>query len=1634
MNKIKLLAALMLLTLSLRAQNGLDSLQMMYDSLDVNNIPSGILWNRAPYIHGIHPDPAWYDGSVGARAAIKNEFYDLLALFNLAAYDDSIALRPPLFYSSEAAELDKPYDVPLAVMSYQYQQIDSTAIFDSIIGYDTTNHKYYELPGQYPYSNKNLFMGTALVNVAQLTNIGTNGMGTAINYSLDFKLPRQLYVSNRQADPIKIEIDFADGNGFVNVGFDQLKTVTYSYSVGTFSDNPYPDEILRVRMHYGQVGQYKEARIKLRVGVPAKNPDAVLNILNMDLQQTACVVEPEPGFYRTDAKVYVQYGQDSVYPTRIDKPILFIEGFDSGSDPYGNQSWTGFSTGYFASAINNDILPQLRLLPKLTDTLIELGYDVLIVDFESGVDDMRNNGASVIRLIQWVNEQMDMHGVDEQLVVTGASMGGIIARYALLRLEDEGCCHNTRLYATLDSPHNGANIPIGMQLFLRNMGYYLPVEKVRKVYENSLRSPAAKQLLSLHVNSTHNIPAHPTWPMRVVNRFATPELDNARAMHDAFYQKLDNMGGHPAHCRKLSIVNGSVTAQPGILNKGELIFDLGVDVLAPIAYPSVKQNWLVVGGQAYAVGSSNQHKLTRSKGALAAIASRILQTVNGATYALGWLARIATFTLSDPAFESRMQVLHAQNSSLDLSTEQGALYPFYDQAPGSSTNTMELVAEEFGSILPLPLVNAPKPSHTFVPSISALDIDTSNLKLDISIALAGNSSITPFDDIWFNLNGELSNNLRHVEITNEIIKWLAEQLENNRYPLNTPGQSALYKKLQTSFNYGKPEIKFIQQLNIDNGGRLMINNQFFGYHYGDSTNPKPNTHFSSYTNPSDCRGSWLKIKNGGLVELGDQATTHNTGEIVVKAGTFLEIFNGGELIVNDDSRVLIEEGAELIIHPGAIIELAGENAVLELQGKLTLKQGAVLAPSGNGILRFNQKYIFTLPNNYQDFEGNNVISLKGNGPSHTRLEILQNTVFPTGLDSLVLDSIQVKIADDKYINIHSPFHSHKATYTGLSGNPQAHKGISLFGQPHVNISHCNFTGGKYGMRAFLNGMGNPLSLQHCYFGDNESGLVVYGKKFELHHCDFYQNKWGLTASDIDGLSKIKDCDFTDQPPFSTGYGVSISGQAGGELHITGSLLENGFLGLVASDIILRSACTDYRQFSSIALHALNADLIMDQGADNHFDNNNSDIGLYNAGIVNLQNGGNRFTNTANDMIVGTIHSNYGPQYLNIASGQYELDVNGNYMPQSSGLVPVSLILNDGSSPPIYFTLKNWAPSLTIPTATSSCTPYSSGSSFGCSGCYVVVNTGGNGSSANEPVDQALARAVAKITWSASEDSTREDMQAIAILQGLFNSVNEAYVYEEGQGAGELIGAADRFMLDLAFGYYLTALSNAYRYGSLELNRAQEEGEVSAELQFILNEADLRLQYEVNSPSVAEPYLLRFSYELANAQAYRMGEHYIEALAQLNTSESWAEHPETEVVDYWECLCTAERDFILEEISEEEFTTTISGCVESVSYKTVEQLPYYPGVPVSELVNDNKESLQVELLPNPSRGKGTIRFTARHSDTRYQLSNAAGVVLQRGLIESGVSEYQLQMPYPAGVYLLNLSSGAQSQQLKWVITR
>jgi alpha/beta superfamily hydrolase len=95
------------------------------------------------------------------------------------------------------------------------------------------------------------------------------------------------------------------------------------------------------------------------------------------------------------------------------------------------------------------------------------------VDFDNGVDYIQRNAYLLETVIKWVNDHKVGNQPNKML---GLSFGGIIAQWALRDIEEAGSTANNEAYPhqvglliTHDSPHQGANVPLSIQMLVRKL-------------------------------------------------------------------------------------------------------------------------------------------------------------------------------------------------------------------------------------------------------------------------------------------------------------------------------------------------------------------------------------------------------------------------------------------------------------------------------------------------------------------------------------------------------------------------------------------------------------------------------------------------------------------------------------------------------------------------------------------------------------------------------------------------------------------------------------------------------------------------------------------------------------------------------------------------------------------------------------------------------------------------------------------------------------------------------------------------------------------------------------------------------------------------------------------------------------
>ena len=264
----------------------------------------------------------------------------------------------------------------------------------------------------------------------------------------------------------------------------------------------------------------------------------------------------------------------------LDKPIIVVDGFDPGDTRdipgfYSLLDFTGTSgpqnladlvraEGFDVVLLNfpsyfrlNDVNDTILNIDDATDTNMDTVIDE--ADYpgstfvDGGADYIDRNAMILVELLDIINTAKAPNS-PEQNVIIGPSMGGIIARYALNYMEDASIDPDTRLYMSFDSPHLGANVPIGLQHQLNFLAKnpLSPVADLEPLIEGFLKSPAARQLLIDHFEPHLTGADEYTFD-------ASNTLPQMHPFRTIFQTRINgfNATGFPEDVRNVAIINGS---------------------------------------------------------------------------------------------------------------------------------------------------------------------------------------------------------------------------------------------------------------------------------------------------------------------------------------------------------------------------------------------------------------------------------------------------------------------------------------------------------------------------------------------------------------------------------------------------------------------------------------------------------------------------------------------------------------------------------------------------------------------------------------------------------------------------------------------------------------------------------------------------------------------------------------------------------------------------------------------------------------------------------------------------------------------------------------------------------------------
>lgn len=431
--------------------------------------------------------------------------------------------------------------IPMAILDFEYYQCKDTSLNSgTYFIFDTINNVLYDNPSapDTPYLVKNIFMSTPMR--------GYSNFGNPI-----FRIDSSLFFTDNVNLGLyfgvgAIRIDFGDGSGWHN--FDPTQVMHYQANYTSSGEKIIQVELINDK---NEVIKKSKSYFLVKKSDPAITPDEILNFEGI--------------------QVGVYHSCNTDIPEKV---IIYLEGIDLLDFV---PAWGRDLNTIYDEMIHGEHIEELR----------NFNYTYYVVNWNSSTIDIRFNALHVVNLIEYL--KVKYKSSNQQFVLIGESMGGLVGRYALTYMETENylyddyspffveasdpanalyltahpnlwnlgmqyknsamnhLMHKTRSFITLDTPHQGANVPLALQhTYKKAMDLVFPLmSSYNFAYNVGLESKAARQMLIYHIDSKTN-PLLTSFQYTPMPSFGT------------FFTQLNNMGDYPEYCKLVAFGNGSL--------------------------------------------------------------------------------------------------------------------------------------------------------------------------------------------------------------------------------------------------------------------------------------------------------------------------------------------------------------------------------------------------------------------------------------------------------------------------------------------------------------------------------------------------------------------------------------------------------------------------------------------------------------------------------------------------------------------------------------------------------------------------------------------------------------------------------------------------------------------------------------------------------------------------------------------------------------------------------------------------------------------------------------------------------------------------------------------------------------------
>ncbi len=972
-----LVSALMSKTTKAGDTTLVERFDLMAEKLDRTEMQTSILYNRVFTFAKLNKQLFKQE----ERDSIQRDYHYwkqiYLEMYN-ADYDKDQKLNFDAYTSKVKQYVIRNSKIPIGIIHYNFEYIDSNAYTDGRIK---------ELDKQLIRTKTNPqspFLLDQVTNLSILSNHIFSGKQT-------FVFDKSFVFSNTEEKIEFIKIDFENDDQPEYVlkygdsllcDFNTIGKNTFRYTIVYSSSETYTSESSFTVLSSGTA--------------PCDFKQGITTATFNDFSSFVAGCTYEFGLYYSKCTNTVS--------EKLTKPILVLDGFDPGE----------------VRKVGNiyDLMNEQPV--KLADFLRAEGHDLIVCNFPDGADYIERNALGVIQLLEYINAR-----TTDKVMIVGPSMGGLIAKYALAKMEKDNIPHNVGTYLSFDAPHQGANVPIGAQYFLHFFGEIIGEAGALEGL-NKIKSPAAREML-----------IHYYFPFSV-----NPQSHNFRSRYliNCSTNSLAGSNGYPTKTRNVALINGSETKQTQGISG--LLFSLNIGIF----------------GNALNAARGNVYASPNSGTAVVAD----LRAINPNNfYQLETYVRQASVILNNP-------------------------YPTsLDNAPGGRYDTQYQLTHSNGVLRSgFTLYHA---HHNFIPSVSALDIKYAdghtNYMFGIKDAKILCNKLTPFVSYYAPEPNEA-----HVLITQNNSAWLKRELKNGTRTVHASSETKVIRAGK-NFNYGvNTQDFYIESFEVKDDGVLGINiHELTGYN--NEARPARNSNFVVDGYNVKCDPITIKVSNRGIIKIGhwgysngelrisENSILHlddlaklevfNTSKLVIEKGSKLIIGKNVDINLFDNNSIIIIEGT-LEIEDDAILSFTGAGQLHIKTTDIILGKNSKIKLLGSGkndvVLSIedgkNIGFPFTL-------NSNNLFEVK-NG----QIDLLGTASYINSAIATSLINCTINGGNGIFLNGQADVQIQSCTFSnnkhGITGYLTNIESYNIVGNPLV-VESCEFNNNEIAIRVFGKG-------------------------------------------------------------------------------------------------------------------------------------------------------------------------------------------------------------------------------------------------------------------------------------------------------------------------------------------------------------------------------------------------------------------------------------------------------------------------------------------------------------------------------------------------------------------------------------